>query len=588
MLDATHHKLDQPLFNVDIRALVIGANSRKRAQGLANSLHQFHVPGFQGFYQRRSFPKKWVKPYRLNSFVKRLPARFTASSSVLAADEVASLYHFPYGKTASAENVIKSYAKSLPAPAVMKARADSESFDVVLGANRHHGLITPIGLTTEERERHVFVVGGTGNGKTTMLEGAIIQDIQNGKGVAVIDPHGDLAHDLLAHIPEERIKDVIYFNPYDISHPIGLNLLELPANLSPDDLAHQKEFLTEAIISVFRKVFSEDDTGGHRIESVLRNTIHTAFTVPDATLFTLYDLLTDPDFRKGVVSKLEDKRLKQFWDNQFAKAGNMQLVKMISGVTTKLERFDRSESVRRVIEQPKSTINFDDIMNEGKILICNFARGTIGDDTSELFGIAVMAQLQLAAQRRIHIKPKERRPFYLYVDEFQNFATLTFVELLAEARKFKLYLTMAEQSTAQQEEQRIVHIILDNVGTIICFRFGSPQSEQLLLPLFEPYLDTGEIAKLSSFNFYMSIRALTTQEPFSGETVMIPDNGDEDIAERVVAASREQYATVYVAPKPSKPKVDKPTDQKKTAQTDDNKKSGLDKKAVRRRGRKKR
>jgi len=578
VLDSTHHKLDQPLFSVDIRALVIGSGSQQRAQSLANSLHQFHVPGFQGFTARRNFPKRWVKPYRISSFYKRLPAMFTMNSNVLAADEVASLYHFPYGKTSSTENVVKSYSKSLPAPAVMKARADQSNFDVVLGANLHHGLVTSIGLTAAERERHVYVVGGTGNGKTTMLEGAIVQDIRTGKGVAVIDPHGDLAQELLGYIPKDRIKDVIYFNPYDISHPIGLNLLELPKNLSPDDLAHQKEFLTEAIISVFRKVFSEDDTGGHRIESILRNTIHTAFTVPDATLFTLYDLLTDPDFRKGVVSKLEDKRLKQFWDNQFAKAGNMQMVKMISGVTTKLERFDRSESVRRVIEQPKSTINFDDIMNEGKILICNFARGTIGDDTSELFGIAIMAQLQLAAQRRIHIKPKERKPFYLYVDEFQNFATLTFVELLAEARKFKLYLTMAEQSTAQQEEQRIVHIILDNVGTIICFRFGSPESERLLLPLFQPYVDVGEISKLSSFNFYMSVRALTTQEPFSGETVPLGFEGDEDIAEQVVVASRQQYATVYEPPKLEKPKAAQPTNRNKVT-----KKSGMNRKAVGRR-----
>jgi len=574
-------KLDQPLFNVDIRTLVIGPNSQQRSQGLAKTLHLFHKPGYQGLTARGSWPS-FRTSHRLESFHKRLPAMFSRTSNVLAADEVASLYHFPYGETSSTENMVKSFAKTLPAPTSMKVNADKSGFDVILGANNHHGLVTPIGLIEAERERHVYVVGGTGNGKTTMLKGAIVQDIRNGKGVAVIDPHGDLAQELLGYIPEDRIKDVIYFDPYDISHPIGLNLLELPKNLSPNDLAHQKEFLTEAIISIFRKVFSEDDTGGHRIESILRNSIHTAFTVPDATLFTIYDLLTDPDFRKGVVSKLEDKRLKQFWDNQFAKAGNMQLVKMISGVTTKLERFDRSESIKRVIEQSKSTINFDDIINSGKILICNFARGTIGDDTSELFGIAIMAQLQLAAQRRIHIKPKERKPFYLYVDEFQNFATLTFVELLAEARKFKLYLTMAEQSTAQQEEQRIVHIILDNVGTIICFRFGSPESERLLLPLFQPYVDVGEISKLSSFNFYMSVRALSTQEPLSGETVPLGFDGDEDIAEQVVEASRQQYTTVYVPPKVEKPKAAEPAKRSKTT-----KKSEMTRKAVGRKNRRK-
>lgn len=549
-LTTLHEKLSQSLYQTSIRAIIVTKNdmhAQQSGMGISAALASFAVPGYQGLIAKRRFPNKILYPYRLYGFKHRLPAPLMKHASVLAVSEVASLYHFPYGDTARPENMVASHSRTLPASFSLKHSADNGNFDVIFGQNKHHGSNTAIGLTTAERERHMYIVGGTGNGKTTLLEYAIIQDIQNGKGLAVIDPHGDLAQDVLRHVPKERMKDVIYFNPYDLGHPIGLNLLELPEGLDPDELARHQDFLTEAIVSIFRKIFSEDDSGGHRIESVLRNTIHTAFTVPDATLFTLYDLLTDPDFRKKIVGKLKDKRLKNFWNNEFGRAGSFQQVKMASGITNKIGRFDRSESARRVIEQTKSTIDFDDIINSGKILICNFAKGDIGEDTSELFGIAVLAKLQLAAQHRSQMAPRDRRSFYLYVDEFQNFATMSFVQLLAEARKYKLFLIMAEQSVAQQKEQRIVSIILDNVGTVVCFRAASPSSEKVLLPIFEPYIDKGEIANLPAYNFYMSIRAVQTQEPMSGETVVLEDEGSQSIADEVIAESRENYTTKYEA-----------------------------------------
>ena len=459
--------------------------------------------------------------------------------------------HRPKSRTRrpATENTIRSLSRTLPATASLKQSADSGGFDVVLGENLHHGSTTPIGLTQAERERHIYIIGGTGNGKTTMLQYAIVQDMKAGKGVAVVDPHGDLADTVLRHIPKDRIKDVIFFKPRDIAYPIGLNLMELPEGLSEEELVLEQDFITEAIISVFRKTFSEDDTGGHRIEYVLRNTIHTAFTVPGATIFTLYDLLTDKTYRKSVTSKLTDKRLKNFWDQEFARAGSFQQVKMASGVTNKLGRFERSASVKRIMEQPRSTIDFDDIMNSGKILICNFAKGDIGEDTSELFGIAVLAKLQLAAHRRSQIKQSERRPFYLYVDEFQNFATMSFVQLLSEARKYKLFLAMAEQSTAQQAEQRMVDIILDNVGTVVCFRAASPANERYVLPLFTPSIDPGEIASLPAYSFYIRIAALQVQEPISGETLLLDEVGSEAVAEMVIDSSRKNYANKYVVPK---------------------------------------
>jgi hypothetical protein len=265
----------------------------------------------------------------------------------------------------------------------------------------------------------------------------------------------------------------------------------------------------------------------------------------------LYDLLTDTKYRNSITQNLTDIRLKQFWHSEFAKAGNMQRVKMTSGVTTKLGRYDSSAVVRGVIGQTTSTIDFDDILASGKILICNFAKGSIGEDTAELFGTAVLTKLQLATLRRVRLNQSNRRPYFLYVDEFQHFATHSFLQMLSEARKYKLFLTMAEQSTAQQEEQRLVHIILDNVGTVVCFRVRAA-SEKLLLPIFQPSIQTGEIANLSAYHYYIKIAGMETHEPLSGVTVVLDEPDNPKMAQKVIDASRRKYATKFVITNPKK------------------------------------
>ena len=546
LADSVHNKLSQPIFKTDIRVKlkVADTQDRKRRQKSVRSAFNAYVtPGYQALKAQRNFLTTSKLAVRNFAFKHRLPSFFTKSSSLLSAGELASLYHFPDQASSQTENVVTSLSKTLPAPVSLKS---GKKLDIILANNHHHGETTPIGLTTAERERHIFMVGGTGNGKTTLLEYGLVQDIRNGKGVAVVDPHGDMAFKLLKYVPEERINDVVYFNPDDLSYPIGLNMLELPPDLTGDELLRAKDLVTESVISVFRKIFSEDDSGGHRIEYVLRNAIHTALTVEDSTLFTIYDLLNDPDYRKKVVNKLKDKNLVNFWKHEMGKAGGMQQVKMMAGITSKIGRFLFSASAKRILEQPKSTINFDEILN-GKILICNFSKGLIGDDTSELFGIAILAKLQLAALRRARIPQNERKPFYLYVDEFQNFATDSFVQMLSEARKYKLFLTMAEQSTSQQDDPKIVDTIFANAGTLICFRSGSPTDEKYFLPRLSPVAE-GEIAALPSYNFYMRIAAVESQEAFSGETIVLKDEGDEEMQERVIAASQKNYAKEYVEP----------------------------------------
>lgn len=552
LMESMHRKLNQPMHKVAIRIAVQSkdaATFTNRSAAIKSALQTYQVPSYQSIQPKLDLP--WLRSLRSHAFRYRLPILNTGHGIVLASSELASLYHFP-ASVVRPDNVVSSLSRTLAAPVSLK---HGNSLDVIIGSNEHHGASTPIGLTALERERHLYIIGGTGNGKTTMLQFSAVQDMQAGKGLAVIDPHGDMAETLLKYVPADRVKDVIYFNPDDLAHPIGLNLLELRPSLSGTELMREKDLITESVISVFRKIFSEEDTGGHRIEYVLRNTVQTALTVEDATLFTVFSLLNDPKYRKKIVAQLDNEDLKNFWKHELGKAGEFQRVKMAAGITAKIGRFLFSASAKQILEQPKSTIDFDDIINSSKILICNFSKGLIGEDTSELFGITVLAKLQLAVLRRARLQLNDRKPFYLYVDEFQNFATPSFVQMLSEARKYKLFMIMAEQSTSQQKDQQMVSIILANAGTVICFRTGNPQDERLLLPLFAPYIDQGEISNLSAFNFYAKLSAVHAQEPVSGQTLLLSDSGSAATARLVIAASQKAYASVRRALSERQPKA---------------------------------
>lgn len=542
LADSVSSKLERPLFAVDIRATVnmsSSSDAKYRVKDIRNALDAFSLPKYQSLKAKIDPPFGLINRYHKAQLRLRLPSVFNKNSTLLSDTELSGIYHFPNNVTARTENVIKSLSRQLPAPVSLK---NGTKLDVILGRNYYHGQETDIGLTEAERERHLYIIGGTGNGKTTMLFYSILQDIRTGKGVAVLDPHGDLAERILRYIPTERIADVIYMNPDDLAHPIGVNLLELPEGLEGDDLLREKDRVTEATISVLRKIFSDDDSGGHRIEYVLRNSIQTVLTLENPTLFTIFELLNDAKFRRSVVKSLADKNLKDFWDNELGKAGEFQRVKMAAGITAKIGRFLFSASAKRVLEQPKSTINFEEMLASQKILICNFSKGLIGEDTSALFGTTILAKLQTAALRRAKISEQDRVAFFVYVDEFQNFATMSFVQMLSEARKYKLFLTMAEQSTSQQDQQRLVDIILANVGSIVCFRSGSPADERLVLPLFSPFIEQGEIANLPAYSYFARIAAINAQEPMSGMTVVINEKGSEDVAKTVIESSRRFYA----------------------------------------------
>lgn len=535
-------KIDQPLFTTSIRFLTVSSsytNQHKIERGFVAALSPFTNGGYQSLKPKRYLKIKAVNNLLLWLYSHRLIN--ILSQHTLSSTEVSDLYHFPFTSTTKTENLAKLHSKELPAPLSLKKNTN---LDIYFAKNTYGGADTQIGLTKDERRRHVYIIGATGTGKSTMLLSMIKQDIDNNKGLAIIDPHGDLTDQIISVIPKERIQDVVYFNPDDISYPMGINLLELTPGLPEEQAIREKEFIAESIISVFQKIYT-DKYSGPRMEYILRNTIHTAFTVPDATLFTIYKLLINTSFRKSVTKNLTDENLKDFWKYEFAKAGDYQKVKMISPITNKIGRFLFSPTAKRILEQSKSTISFDEIMNQGKILLCNLSKGKVGEDNSSVFGVLIMAKIQLAALKRARMKQEDRKDFYLYVDEFQNFATPAFAQILSEARKYRLNAILAHQTTSQLEETSLVNVTLANTGTVICFRTANPEDERMILPQFRPYIEQGEIASLPSYHFYMRLGALNPEEPFSGITVPVKIEYSQNRVDEVIESSRKLYAKKY-------------------------------------------
>ena len=542
--NSIEEKLKEPLFEANIR-VSINIDSKEeytnRLNGIVSSFNTFSTQ-----YQSLEIKKdvlyylnsKYIKSFKYLLFKSRLS--ILTSKTVLSVNELSDLYHFPYTEITKTEDLLQVKSPKLPAPISLKQ--NEGLFDIEFANNIYGESTTPIGLTLEERRRHTYIIGATGTGKTTLLIRMINQDIKGGKGLAVIDPHGDLAEKILSIIPKNRIKDVIYFNPYDIEFPIGLNLLEIPEGLSEVELQREKDFITSSLISVFHKLY-DAKYSGPRMEHILRNVILTALEQKNPTLFTIYELLTNIKYRKSVVSKLDDEILKSFWKNEFEKLGSYQKAEQISPITNKLGRFLTTGMTRNILNQAEGKLDFDKIMNEKKILICNLSKGKIGEDTTYFLGGLLTAKIQLTALRRVHI-PEERRPdFYLYVDEFQNFATMSFAQILSEARKYRLSVILAHQNTVQIEDD-LLETIIGNTGTLICFRTTSPKDEIKLLSLLAPEVEKGQLANIPSYNFYMKINALHPQSTFSGRNENFKLSNEESFVDKIISLSRENYASL--------------------------------------------
>jgi len=386
------------------------------------------------------------------------------------------------------------------------------------------------GIKIDDRRRHMYVIGKTGMGKSTLLENMIIQDIQNGKGVAVVDPHGDLVEKVINFIPKNRINDVVYFNPADVDHPISFNILE---NVGEE----YKNLVSNGLVGVFKKIWA--DSWGPRLEYILINAILGLLEYPGSTLLGVTRMLVDAKYRKKVVNNISDPVVKSFWVDEFNNYTEKFRNEAIAPIQNKVGQFLSSSLIRNIVGQSKSTIDMRELMDSGKILLMNLSKGRVGEENAALLGAMMITKIQLAAMSRVDIPEPQRRDFYLYVDEFQNFSTESFANILSEARKYRLNLIMAHQYIEQLSDE-VKAAVFGNVGTLVAFRVGATDAEELEKE-FQPTFMQEDIVTLPAHHVYLRLMIDgVASEPFSASTLP-PISGQTNQRDKVIAVSREHY-----------------------------------------------
>ncbi len=524
MLQALQEKGSKVGFETMIRIIATGA-SQDRADNtlkiLIAAFSQFHAPQFNSF-KYRSVPSTRIgRDYLLRLFGN-------APKMILNAEELSSIYHLPT-KLIETPGVKWQMARTLPPP------ADLPEEGVIIGAAKYRGTEKLVRLKDDDRRRHVFMIGKTGVGKTTLFEGMIEQDMFNGKGLCFIDPLGDAIEQLIKKVPTERAHDVILFDAADTTAPFGLNLLEY-------NRPEEKDFLIQEVIEIFYKLFDPNRTGivGPQWEHWARNAALTVMSQPGGgTLIDLPRLFTDDAFRSRAVSTVTDPVVKAFWQEQLAKTADFHKSEMYNYFISKFGRFMTNDLMRNIIGQKQSSFHFRQAMDEGKILFVNLAKGKIGEINSNLLGLILVSKLQVAAFSRADIPEEERKDFYLYVDEFQNFTTDSFATILAEARKYRLGLNVTNQYFAQLTE-RIRDAVIGNVGTLISYRIGAEDAEFLSHEL--PGVTSEDLTNLDRFQAYVKLLVdLAPTKPFSLTGLKSPNAGSSEMAAWIKQASRSKY-----------------------------------------------
>lgn len=422
----------------------------------------------------------------------------------------------------------------MPAPQLRSLRDAKGSIeDICLFAQTDfRNSMRRFGIKLDDRRRHMYIIGKTGMGKTTMMENMMLHDIYSGHGVGIVDPHGDSAEKIINYIPPKRINDVIYFNPADLDHPIGFNILEVK-----DD--KQKHLVASGLMGVFKKLWP--DVWSARMEYILNNTLLALLDYPGSTLLGINRLLSDKFYRRRVVEKVKDPVVKAFWEQEFASYSEKFATEAVAAIQNKIGQFLSASVIRNMVAQVTSTINIREIMDNKKILIMNLSKGRIGEDNSRLLGGMLITKIQLAAMERVDTKEADREDFFLYVDEFQNFATPSFANILSEARKYRLSLILAHQYIKQLDEV-VGDAVFGNVGTIVTFRVGGPDSEPLAKEFTPTFLEE-DIVNLPKFHVFLKLMIDgVASQPFSAMT-MPPIGKPTDSSERVIRVSRERYAS---------------------------------------------
>ncbi|MFH1759164.1 MAG: type IV secretion system DNA-binding domain-containing protein [Patescibacteria group bacterium] len=405
-----------------------------------------------------------------------------------------------------------------------------------IGETVFRGESRRFGIKDDDRRRHVYVLGKTGVGKSTLLENMIIDDIKAGYGVAFLDPHGGSAETILNFIPEERLDDVIYIDPSDTEFPISFNPLE---EVSPDF----RHLVASSMMGVFKKIWA--DAWSARMQYILNNALLALLEYPGTTLLGIQRMLNNPEYRKEIVSNLKDPVVKSFWVDEFAKYSQRFESEATAAIQNKVGQFISNPLIRNILGQAHSTIDMRKIMDEGKILIANLSKGKVGEDNSALLGAMIITKLQLAAMSRVNVPEEERRDFYLYVDEFQNFATESFVNVLSEARKYRLSLILANQYLDQLDHEgsyAVRSAIFGNVGTMAIFRIGAKDAE-FVEKEFNPEYDINDLVNLAKYHIYIKlmIDGLASR-PFAAKTLAPPTPSAENFIDVIIENTRSRYA----------------------------------------------
>ena len=400
----------------------------------------------------------------------------------------------------------------------------------IFGQTNYRNQRRKFGIMQDDRRRHAYIIGKTGMGKSTMIENMVIDDIKKGNGLAIVDPHGDLAEKIIKFIPPERTNDVIYFNPADIENPVAFNILE---NINPD----YKHLIAYGLVGVFKKIWA--DSWGPRMEYILTNTILALIEYPGATLLGLMRMLVDKTYRKKVVSKVTDPVVKTFWVDEFSNYSERFRTEAIAPIQNKVGQFIASSIIRNIVGQSKSSFDPREIMDEGKILIMNLSKGRVGEENSALLGAMMITKIQLAAMSRVDIPEEERRDFYLYVDEFQNFATEAFANILSEARKYRLSLVLAHQYIEQLSDE-VRAAVFGNVGTLISFRVGATDAEELEKEM-APAFTAQNLVNIEKYHFFLKLMINgVSSDPFSA-IGLPPSTGGMADDEKIIRVSRERF-----------------------------------------------
>jgi Helicase HerA, central domain/TraM recognition site of TraD and TraG len=516
-VQAAADKLGRLLFSTHIRLCVTGRPddedvAEQKLREMAGAFGQFAAPRLASFHPVKK--RRWQRH----------------STFLLSTEELATLWHLPT-LTVRAPTMTAVESREMEPPVRLPTKQEHADM-AVLGQTEFRGSRQRFGILPEDRRRHLAIVGKTGMGKTTLLHHLILSDIRAGRGVALLDPHGDLSDSLLASIPRERTNDVILFDAADTMHPLSFNLLHCPR-------PEQRPLVASGIVSSFKKLYGE--FWGPRMEHILRNAVLALLEVPGSTLLSILRILTDTKFRQPLVAKLKDPVVRAFWESEFASLPKKFQLEAVAPIQNKIGHFVSSPLLRNILGQSRSNLDLRSAMDDGKILLVNLSKGRLGDDVSALLGSFLVTALQLAAMSRADIAESERRDFFLYIDEFQNFATDSFATILSEARKYRLALILANQYLGQLDEETLL-AVWGNCGSLISFQVGASDAEPLALQ-FGGNLTAQDLMRLPRYQAY--VRLLVEgmpSRPFSMRTLAPGAPADRERPGIIRRTSRQRYA----------------------------------------------